>query len=175
MSPVMTGLGQGKWLAIGIMLAAFMIGAVALTYTRFGRHTLAVGGNEDASKLMGLNVRSVLTGVYMLSGSLAGLAGVMLASQNGAGDPNAGIGWELGAITSVVVGGTLLTGGVGSVWATLAGATLIGLIRNMLNFENGLGVLTLSSYWQSVITGALLLLVVVLQSRLARREQDLGA
>ena len=174
-NPALTDLGQLKWLSIALMGLAFLIGAFALSYTRFGRRALAVGGGEDASRLMGLNVRGVLTGVYLLSGALAGLAGVMIAAQNGTGDPNAGTGWELGAIASVVVGGTLLTGGVGSVWATLAGALLLGLILNMLNFENGLGVVSLSSYWQSVIRGAFLLLVVVLQSRLTRREQETEA
>lgn len=80
----------------------------------------------------------------------------------------------MSAIASVVVGGTLLTGGVGSIPATLAGAVLLGLIFNILNFENGLGVISLSAYWQSVIRGAFLLIVVILQSRsgggLARRR-----
>ena len=79
-----------------------------------------------------------------LSGALAGLAGVILAAQFGAGQPTEGVGWELFAIASVVVGGTLLTGGVGSVGATLAGVMLLGLIFNILNFENGLGWISLS-------------------------------
>jgi ribose/xylose/arabinose/galactoside ABC-type transport system permease subunit len=93
-----------------------------------------------------------------------------LASQFGAGQPIEGVGWELFAIASVVVGGTLLTGGVGSVGATLAGVMLLGLIFNVLNFENGLGWISLSAYWQSVIRGLFLLAVVILQSRLASRE-----
>ncbi len=168
-------LGQNKWIPIIIMVVAFVLGGVALSFTRFGRHALAVGGGEDASKLMGLNVNRVKMSVYVLSGALAGLAGLILASQSGAGQPVEGVGYELSAISSVVVGGTLLTGGVGSVWATLGGAMLLGLILNMLNFENGLGVISLSSYWQSVIRGAFLLLVVVLQSRLTRRERDANA
>ena len=127
---------------------------------------LAVGGGEDAARLMGLPVDRVKFLVYALSGTLAGLAGVILAAQFGAGQPTEGVGWELFAIASVVVGGTLLTGGVGSVGATLAGALLLGLIFNILNFENGLGWISLSAYWQSVIRGAFLLLVVILQSRL---------
>jgi len=105
-------------------------------------------------------------GVYALSGALAGLAGVILASQFGAGQPTEGNGWELFAIAAVVVGGTLLTGGVGYVGATLSGVLLLGLIFNILNFENGRGFISLSAYWQSVIRGAFLLLVVVLQSRM---------
>ena len=110
---------------------------------------------------MGLPVDRVTFLVYLLSGTLAGLAGVILAAQFGAGQPTEGVGRELFAIASVVVGGTLLTGGVGSVGATLAGALLLGLIFNILNFENGLGWISLSAYWQSVIRGAFLLLVVI--------------
>lgn len=169
-STALVNLGQVKWVSISVMLVAFVVGAVALSYSRFGRHALAVGGGEDASALMGLNTRRVVLSVYLLSGALAGLAGLLVTAQSGAGQPNEGAGWELSAIASVVVGGTLLTGGTGSVWATLAGALLLGLILNMLNFENGLGVISLSPYWQSVIRGAFLLLVVVLQSRLSRRS-----
>ena len=131
---------------------------------------LAVGGGEDAARLMGLPVDRVKFLVYVMSGTLAGLAGVILAAQFGAGQPTEGVGWELFAIASVVVGGTLLTGGVGSVGATLAGALLLGLIFNILNFENGLGWISLSAYWQSVIRGGFLLLVVILQSRLTARS-----
>ena len=144
--------------------AAYVLGSVLLNFTAFGRYVLAVGGGEDAARLMGLPVDRVKFLVYALSGTLAGLAGVILAAQFGAGQPTEGIGWELFAIASVVVGGTLLTGGVGSVGATLAGALLLGLIFNILNFENGLGWISLSAYWQSVIRGAFLLLVVLLQS-----------
>ena len=144
-------------------------GSVLLNFTAFGRYVLAVGGGEDAARLMGLPVDRVKFLVYVMSGALAGLAGVILAAQFGAGQPTEGVGWELFAIASVVVGGTLLTGGVGSVGATLAGVLLLGLIFNILNFENGLGWISLSAYWQSVIRGSFLLLVVILQSRLTRR------
>ena len=167
-------LGQGDLLRLPVpgvmMLLAFVIGRVVLSHTTFGRHALAIGGGEDASKLMGLNVGGVKLGVYVLSGALAGLAGLILAAQLGAGQPTEGLGWELSAIASVVVGGTLLTGGTGSVWSSLTGATLLGLIFNLLNFENGKGVISL--YWQSVIRGAFLLVVVVLQSRLARQSPE---
>lgn len=153
-----------------IALAAYLIGSIVLNYTGTGRAMLAIGGNEDASRLMGLPVDRVKFLVYALSGALAGLAGVILASQFGAGQPIEGVGWELFAIASVVVGGTLLTGGVGSVGATLAGVMLLGIIFNMLNFENGLGWISLSAYWQSVIRGLFLLAVVILQSRLTSRE-----
>ena len=114
---------------------------------------------------MGLHVGRLLFGVYANSGFLAGLAGVILASQFGAGQPTEGVGWELFAIASVVVGGTLLTGGVGSIGATLAGALLLAMLFNILNFENGRGWISLSAYWQSVIRGLFLLAVVILQAK----------
>ncbi len=169
-----TTLGQGDVLGIpipAILLAiAYIAGSILLNYSRWGRHVLAIGGNEEAARLMGLPVDRIKMLVYTLSGALAALAGVILASQFGAGQPTEGLGWELSAIASVVVGGTLLTGGLGSVGATLVGVLLLGLIFNILNFENGRGVISLSAYWQSVIRGAFLLVVVILQTRLARRS-----
>ncbi|MEO6607241.1 MAG: ABC transporter permease [Aestuariivirga sp.] len=167
-------LGQGDLFALPvpawIAIIAYIVGSIVLNFTATGRTVLAVGGNEDASRLMGLPVDRVKFMVYVLSGGLSGLAGVILASQFGAGQPIEGVGWELFAIASVVVGGTLLTGGVGSVGATLAGVMLLGLIFNVLNFENGLGWISLSAYWQSVIRGLFLLAVVILQSRLTSKK-----
>lgn len=148
-----------------ITTVVFLAFWILLERFSFGRRLLSVGGNPDAARLMGIPVNSVLCWVYILSGACAGLAGVILASGFGAGQPLEGLGWELSAIASVVVGGTLLTGGLGSIPATLAGALLLGLIFNILNFENGRGVVSLSAYWQSVIRGGFLLLVVILQSR----------
>jgi ribose transport system permease protein len=169
-----TDLGQGDTFGLPtpavIMFVAYIAGIIGLNFTRFGRHVLAVGGNEEASRLMGLPVDRIKIAVYTLSGALAALAGVILASQFGAGQPTEGNGWELSAIASVVVGGTLLTGGLGSVWASLVGALLLGLIFNILIFENGKGVISLSTYWQTVIRGAFLLVVVLVQNRLARRK-----
>jgi ribose transport system permease protein len=169
-------LGQGDLLGFPvpawIAIAAFVAGSVALNFTAWGRTVLAVGGNEDATRLMGLPADRVKASVYLLSGALAGLSGVILAAQFGAGQPIEGVGWELFAIASVVVGGTLLTGGVGSVGATLAGVLLLGLIFNILNFENGLGWISLSAYWQSVVRGAFLLLVVIIQARLMTRSAE---
>jgi galactofuranose transport system permease protein len=174
-----TEIGQGDFLGFPIPawigLFAYLAGSLVLNLTAFGRTVLAVGGNEDATRLMGLPTTRVKAAVYILSGGLAGLAGVILAAQFGAGQPIEGVGWELFAIASVVVGGTLLTGGVGSVGATLAGVLLLGLIFNILNFENGLGWISLSAYWQSVIRGALLLLVVAIQARLVARTEDAHA
>jgi len=154
-----------------ILIVAYLLGSIALNYTRFGRHVLAIGGNEEAARLMGLPVNRIKLSVYALSGGLAGLAGVLLAALTFTGLPTEGVGWELSAIAAVVVGGTLLTGGVGSVGTTLVGVLLLGLIFNMLNFENGRGVISLSAYWQSVIRGVFLLIVVVLQNRLTGKRR----
>ncbi|SAK50402.1 ribose ABC transporter permease [Caballeronia fortuita] len=161
--------GQGDFLELpipGIVgAAAAVIGWIALRSSRFGRHALAIGGSEEASRLMGLNVDRTLVFVYAVSGLLAGIAGAILAAQFGAGQPNEGVGWELFAISAVVLGGTRLTGGDGSIAMTVAGVALLGLVFNLLNFENGLGFISLSAYWQSVIRGLFLLLVIVLQAR----------
>jgi ribose transport system permease protein len=172
-------LGQGDLLGFPvpawIAVVAYAAGSLVLNLTAFGRTVLAIGGNEEATRLMGLPANRVKATVYMASGALSGLAGVILAAQFGAGQPIEGVGWELFAIAAVVVGGTLLTGGVGSIASTLAGVLLLGLIFNILNFENGLGWISLSAYWQSVIRGAFLLLVVAIQARLVARSDDAHA
>jgi len=160
----------GVPMRIVILVTAFVLGSILLNFTRFGRHVLALGGNEEAARLAGLPVGRILLAVYGLSGALAGLAGVLLCWQTATGAPTEGIGWELSAIAAVVIGGTLLTGGVGSVGTTLVGVVLLGLIFSVLNFENGKGVIDLSSYWQTVIRGLILLVVVLVQNRLARRR-----
>jgi len=170
-----TVIGQGDFLGFPIpawiAAVAYLIGAICLNLTASGRYVLAIGGNEEAARLMGLAVDRTKFFLYLISGALSGLAGVILAAQFGAGQPVEGVGWELFAIASVVVGGTLLTGGQGSVLTTLAGVLLLGLIFNILNFENGLGWISLSAYWQSVIRGVFLMLVVIFQSRLMVRRR----
>ncbi|QMU59241.1 MAG: ABC transporter permease [Boseongicola sp.] len=156
---------------VGVVVVALW---VTLEKTSLGRTVLAIGGGADASVLMGLKVNRATAFVYMLSGGCAGLAGVILASGFGAGQPLEGIGWELSAIASVVVGGTLLTGGLGSVTATVAGALLLGLVFNILNFENGRGTISFSAYWQMVIRGGFLFAVILFQARFmsARTGQE---
>ena len=151
-----------------IALIVVVIAWVIVERTSLGRTILAVGGNAEAAHLMGLKTRRAEIFVYVFSGGCAGLAGVFLASGYGAGQPLEGAGWELAAIAAVVVGGTLLTGGMGSVPATVAGALLFGVVFNLLNFENGRGTISLSANWQSVIRGLFLLVVILLQVRLAR-------
>jgi galactofuranose transport system permease protein len=168
----------GGWRLLGIPVAFWIVallfaaGALALHRTDFGRHVLATGGNEEAARLMGLPVDRTKLAVYVLSGALAGTAGAFLGAQTGSVDAAAGQGWELTAIAAVVVGGTLLTGGVGSVFGTLVGVLLLQLIFNIIVFENSRGGIQISSYWESVIRGAFLLAVVLLQVRLTRRGRS---
>lgn len=148
-----------------ILIVAFALGWLVLNHTRFGRHVYAVGDNEEAARLMGLNAGRVTLGVYALSGALAGLAGVILASRLSAGQPVAGTGWELDAIAAVVVGGTLLTGGQGGVGSTLVGVLLLGVIFNLFNLEG-----RITPWWQGVLRGIILLAVVIIQNRLSARK-----
>lgn len=163
-------LGRGELgpVPVPIVLAAlaYLVGWCTLRYTRFGRYLFAIGDDEQAARLMGLDVDRVLIAAYTLSGALAGLAGVVLAARLGAGQPVAGTGWELDTIAAVVVGGTLLTGGQGGVGATLTGVLLLGVTFNLLNLEG-----TISSWWQWVLRGCFLLVVVVIQGRLDRHER----
>ncbi|HEU4565151.1 MAG TPA: ABC transporter permease, partial [Gemmatimonadaceae bacterium] len=132
----LTWLGRGRVgpvpVPVLLLALAYAAGWLVLRYTTFGRHVYAVGDDEDAARLLGLQVDRVLVGTYALSGALAGLAGVVLAARLGAGQPVAGVGWELDAIAAVVVGGTLLTGGVGGAGLTLVGVLLLGVILNLL-------------------------------------------
>jgi ribose transport system permease protein len=161
-------LGQGRIadflpIPIVVLLIAYAIGWLVLNYTRFGRHVFALGDNDEAARLMGLNINRVTILVYTISGMLAGLAGVILASRLNTGSPVEGLGRELDAIAAVVVGGTLLTGGKGSLVSTLYGVLLLGVIFNIFNLEG-----QISPWWQLVFRGAILLAVVVLQNRLTR-------
>jgi ribose/xylose/arabinose/galactoside ABC-type transport system permease subunit len=147
---------------------AFTVSWVLLTHTAFGRRVYAIGDNAEAARAMGSNEGSVLIPVYAISGALAGMAGLILASRLGMGHPVAGTGWELDAIAAVVVGGTLLTGGAGGVGSTVIGVLLLGLLFNVFNLEG-----TISSWWQWVLRGLFLLAVAVLQRVGASREAQL--
>jgi ribose/xylose/arabinose/galactoside ABC-type transport system permease subunit len=134
------------------MMAAVFAGAwIVLMRTPFGRHVYAIGGNEDAAWLSGVRVQRITLAVYAICGLTAGLAGVLVASRLNAGYPRAGEYYELDAIAAVVVGGTSLFGGRGSIWGTLAGALFIGILNNGLNLYR------VSPYDQMVVKGAVLL------------------
>jgi ribose/xylose/arabinose/galactoside ABC-type transport system permease subunit len=168
--PAFSELARGSVLEIPYLGILFVLATavfvVVLGYSGFGRRVYAVGGNEEAAKMMGLKVNQTKVLTYVLSGLMAGLAGVLLASRLGSGQPYAGAGWELTAIAAVVIGGTLISGGVGTVMGTLYGVFVIGVITNMVNLFGNL------PYWYSNLVTALLLLVVILlqSTRGAARE-----
>ena len=151
-----------------IALLAVGIGAFVLQYTRFGRTVYAIGGNEPSARLMGLKVARTKVFVYLISGSLAGLAGLILTAYSGAGYPRNGIGTELDAIAAVVIGGTLLSGGRGYVLGSMIGVLVYGTIKTVISF------LGAEQAWMQIIVGGLLLLFILIQrfivSRSERRE-----
>ncbi|WP_306211263.1 ABC transporter permease [Actinoplanes sp. RD1] len=156
------GLGYPVWLVI----VTFLLGMVLLGRTRFGHAVYAVGGSEDAAALMGVAVRRTKVWVYVLSGLLAGLAGAINAAKLGSGVTVLGAGMELDAIAAVVIGGTLLTGGAGTLAGTIAGVLLLGVIQNMINQVGNL-----PSSYQQVISGAFLAVVVVAQTYLVKARR----
>jgi ribose transport system permease protein len=158
-------LGDGTVLVV-IAVVAYLAGGLVLQRTPFGMRLFAVGGNEDAASLMGLPVARTKISVYVVSGLLAGCAGVMSAAQLGSGVTVIGVGLELNAIAAVVIGGTMLTGGSGAVSGTLAGVALLFVIQELIN---QLG--RFNSNMQNVVSGAVLVVVVVLQTLLSRARR----
>ena len=163
-------LGQGSiaGIRVPIVIAAvvFFVGWVVLTRTRYGLAVTAIGGSEDAARLMGLPIARIKTTMYLVSGLLAGLAGLLVAARSSSGQSTIGVGLELQAIAAVVIGGTLLTGGSGSIVGTLAGVLLLNVINNVINQVG-----TLSSYYQQVVSGLFLIIVVLVQRYLSREQR----
>jgi inositol transport system permease protein len=137
-------------LFIGFAIVAFVV----LRYTRYGRQIYAVGGNREAARLSGVNVQRVLFSVYVIIGFLSGLAGFVLSARLNSSEAVAGYGYELTVIASVVIGGTSLFGGVGSVFGTVIGSVLIGVLIN------GLVLMDVNPYVQQITIGLILVLVV---------------
>jgi ribose/xylose/arabinose/galactoside ABC-type transport system permease subunit len=163
-------LGQGTLAGFGypvyLAVAAFAVGGLVLQRTRLGQSVYAVGGSEDAASLMGLPVARIKIVVYLASGLLAGFAGALNAARLSSGVTILGVGMELDAIAAVVIGGTLLVGGAGTVSGTLCGVLLLGTIQNVIN-QIG----SLDSSYQSVVSGAFLIVVVVVQTYLSRTQR----
>ena len=158
---VFPGLGRlfnipGVPMPVIVMLVVVLAGSFLLTQTRFGRYVYAIGGNEEAARLSGVNVFGVKLMVYVISGALAGLASLLLAARLNSGIPQSGQGYELQSIAAVVVGGTSLMGGRGSIGGTFVGALLIGVLYNIMNLLN------VQSYAQEVVLGAVILIAVLL-------------
>jgi ribose/xylose/arabinose/galactoside ABC-type transport system permease subunit len=147
-------IGASDFLGVPVPIIIFvltiLIAAVILRDTRLGRYTYAIGGNEEAVRLSGINVDRFKITAYAISGLTAALGAIILTSRLNAGESIAGTGYELDVIASVVIGGTSLMGGRGSVWGTFIGALLIGTINN------GMNLLTIPSYWQLVVKGSII-------------------
>jgi len=146
-----------------VMATVMLLGAFVLTRTVFGRRIYAIGGNSEAAWLAGIDTRRVIWLVYALNGLLAGLGGLTLASRLGAGVPNAGMQYELDVIAAVVVGGTSLTGGRGTIAGTLWGTAFIGVLTNGLNLAN------VDPYVQKIALGVVIV-VAVIGDQISRRR-----
>jgi ribose/xylose/arabinose/galactoside ABC-type transport system permease subunit len=156
-------IGSGYIIGVPIPVIIFVLivlaGIFLLKYTKFGRHIYATGGNELAAKISGVNTTGVIVWVYSIAGLLSGLAGIVLSARVMSASPATGQGYELDAIAAVVIGGTKLTGGVGSIAGTIIGALIIGVMNN------GLDLLNISSYWQLFVKGVIILLAVILDKK----------
>jgi inositol transport system permease protein len=166
LSPAFNYIGGGDLLHIPVPILLFVlviiVSAVILKYTRIGRYIYAVGGNENAARASGIRVSGVKLFAYMMCSGLAGLAGIILASRITTGQPNAGIAYELDAIAAVVIGGTSLLGGRGSIAGTVTGVLIIGVINN------GLDLLNVTSYYQQIIKGIIIIAAVLLDRKNAQ-------
>ena len=148
-------LGGIPYLVI-VMIIVAVIATFVLSKTKFGRYVYAVGGNEEAARASGIPASNIKMTTYIISGFICGIAGVLQSCRIVVGQPNIGQGYELDAISAVVIGGTALSGGVGKMWGTIVGAFIIGVLNN------GLDLLGVSSYWQQVISGAIIIGAVLL-------------
>lgn len=166
-------LGSGNFLGlplpVWIMVVLALVSALVANKTPFGRHVYAVGGNEESAKLSGVRVRKVKLLTYVISGFCAALVGLIIASQLGASHPATGEMYELNAIAVVVLGGTSLMGGRGTIVGTIIGAFIIGVL------ENGMVLVGVSEFWQIVIKGAVIVLAVIVDQFQQRMQQDVLA
>ncbi len=146
-------------LPIYIMLFVAAISHILLKHTKFGKYVYAIGGNQQAAIVSGINVKKYLILVYTYAGTLAGVSGIVLASRLSAGQPTAGVNYELDAIASAVIGGTSLSGGIGTIPGTIIGALIIGVLNN------GLVLLNVSPYLQLISKGVIIVVAVLLDAR----------
>ncbi|WP_191906604.1 ABC transporter permease [Microbacterium lushaniae] len=153
---ILIGQGNLGWLPIPVLI--LIVVTIVIWYlmnqTRYGRSVYAVGGNEEAARAAGIAVEKVKYQAFLVNGALVGIAGVIFMSRVNAGLPNAGIGYELQAITAPIIGGTSFSGGVGTVFGTLAGALIVGVLGNIMNLI-GIG-----SYVQQIVMGLIIVVAV---------------
>jgi len=147
------GIPMPVWISAVIVTAAIFL----TNKTTLGRHIYAIGGNETAARLSGIKIKKVKVIVYSIAGALAGIGGIIVTSRLDSAQPNAGMSFELDSIAAVVIGGTSLSGGKGTIMGTVQGALIIGILNN------GLVLLNVSPFWQQVIKGLVILLAVVIE------------
>jgi len=168
--PVVLGIGRGAVFGVDVpivlSLIAALAGMFALNRTQFGIHALALGGREEAARVMGLPIGRLKIVVYAISGALAAVGGIIVAARLSNGSPNAGIGLELDVISAVVLGGTSLFGGSATILGTVVGALFISFIRN------GLNLLDVNPYWVQVVTGIVLVAAVLLNTIMNKRVEQ---
>lgn len=169
-NPVFNFLGVGYFLGIPLpVIYSFVLLAVMILIlgrSKFGRQLYAVGGNEEAARFSGINIKKVKIIVYTLCGALASFSGIILAARMYSGQPTAGDGFELDAIAASVLGGVSFSGGVGKLGGTIIGVLVLGVLTN------GLNLLNINSFWQYIIKGIIILLAVYLDILKKRREKD---
>ena len=161
-------IGTGWWLGIPVpvwIAAVVVLFAVFITrQTKLGRYIYAIGGNETAAKFSGINITKVKITVYAMAGALAAIGGIIVTSRLDSAQPDAGTNYELNAIAAVVIGGTSLSGGKGTVWGAVMGAIIIGVLNN------GLVLLNVSPFWQQVVKGGVILLAVIIDKLGEKKE-----
>ena len=159
-------IGKGSWIGIPvpiwIMIVVVLIAGIILRYTTFGRHIYAFGGNRNASKLSGLNIRATEMSAYVISAFCAGLAGTILSARISSGQPTAGSGYELDAIAAVAIGGTSMSGGIGHLSGTIIGFIIIGVLSNSLTLLN------VSSFYQDIVKGFIIIFAVLMDMQTKR-------
>ncbi len=158
LAPGFNAIGSGVVPIIIFLISAAII-YIVLGHTRFGRHVYAIGGNDQAARVSGINISRVQIGIYTLIGLLSGLAGIILAARIGSGNPQLGNQMELDAITAAVIGGTSFNGGIGTVWGVVVGALIIGIINN------GLDLMNVSPFMQMVVKGVIIIVAIILDER----------
>lgn len=154
------GIPLPVWISIVVVVLAVLL----TRETRLGRYIYAIGGNESAARLSGININKVKMIVYTIAGGLAAVGGIMVTSRLDSAQPNAGISYELDAIAAVVIGGTSLSGGKGSILGTVLGAVIIGVLNN------GLVLLDVSPFWQQVVKGVVILIAVIIDKSGSKGE-----
>lgn len=162
-------IGQGKVLGIPFPIIVLAVMAaithILLTNTKFGKYVYAIGGNENAAVVSGINVNKYKVLIYTYAGMLSGMAGIVLSSRISSGQPGLGVSYELDAIASAVIGGTSLNGGIGKITGTIIGALIIGVLNN------GLDLLNVSAYWQQIVKGFIIVAAVILDERKNRGKK----